>query len=99
MDSNTAMLDGIRLREQAREAIENGKLPARSPDRIMGGPGCGEACALCGRTLGRIQMELEAEYRQDGEAPELHKYHLHPLCYAAWEFERRETEGGRPASL
>ena len=51
------------LREKAREAIQNGKLPARSPDRIMGGPGCGGACALCGETVQRSRMELEAEYR------------------------------------
>jgi len=31
MDDNT-------LREKALEAIKNGKLPTRSPDRIMGGP-------------------------------------------------------------
>jgi hypothetical protein len=27
----------------------------------MGGPGCGEAGAICGETLRRTQMELEAE--------------------------------------
>jgi hypothetical protein len=37
-------------------------------------------------------MELEAEFRVDGEVPELHKYHLHPSCFAAWECER--TRGG-----
>ena len=81
-------MDDGSLCEKARAAIENGKLPARSPDRIMGGPGCGEACALCGETLGRNRMELEAEFRQEGEIPELHKYHLHPRCFAAWEYER-----------
>ncbi len=86
-------MDESTLREKALEAIENGKLPTRNPDRIMGGPGCGEACALCGDTLRRNKMELEAEFRQDGEAPELHKYHLHPRCYAAWEFERTVGDG------
>jgi hypothetical protein len=47
-------------------------------------------------------MELEPEFRQEGEAPvassvpgrtqgleaALHKYHLHPRCFMAWEFER-----------
>ena len=80
-------MDEITLREKAREAVQNGKLPTRSPDRIMGGPGCGEACALCGETLRRTQMELEPEFRQDGEARELHKYHLHPRCFMAWECE------------
>jgi|SRR5947209_8980195 len=80
-------------RERAREAIRLGKLAMRSPDRTMGGPGCGEVCALCGETLGRNQMELEAEFRQDGEAPEVHKYHLHPRCFMAWEWERTKVEG------
>jgi hypothetical protein len=40
--------------------------------------------------LRRTQMELEAEFRQDGVAPEVHKYHLHPRCYAAWELERTQ---------
>jgi hypothetical protein len=35
------MPDEPRLREQAREAIEKGKLPARRPDRAWGGPGVG----------------------------------------------------------
>jgi hypothetical protein len=81
-------MDVSTLREKAREAIQNGKLPTRSPDSTMGGPGCGEACALCGETLPRNQMELEAVFRQDGEIPETHKYHLHPRCFAAWECER-----------
>jgi len=78
-------MDVSTLREKAREAIQNGKLPTRSPDSTMGGPGCGEACALCGETLPRNQMELEAVF---GEIPEMHKYHLHPRCFAAWECER-----------
>jgi hypothetical protein len=83
-------LDESTLREKAREAIQNGKLPTRSPDRIMGGPGCGEACALCGETLRRTQTELEPEFWQDGEAPESHKYHLHPRCFVVWESERAQ---------
>ena len=54
--------------------------------------GAGEACALCGEILPRTQMELEAEFSQDGEIPELHKYHLHPRCFAAWEYERARDD-------
>lgn len=86
-------MDDHILRERAREAIESGKLPARSPDRIMGGPGCGDACALCGETVWRNRMELEPEFR-DGEAPELHTYHLHPRCFMAWECEREGSSAG-----
>jgi hypothetical protein len=35
------------LREQAREAIKTGRLPARSADRASGGPGVGALCARC----------------------------------------------------
>lgn len=84
-------MDDSLLREKAREAIQNGKLPPRSPDRILGGPGCGETCALCGETLDRNQMELEPEFRQGGEISELHKYHLHPRCFAACECERAQS--------
>jgi hypothetical protein len=92
-------MDDSVLREKAREAIQNGKLPARRPDHVIGGPGCGEACALCGKTVQRSQMELEPEFRRDGEIAaasrgleaELHKYHLHPRCFAAWEGEREAS--------
>ena len=87
LDLQMDWMDDRPLREKAREAIQNGKLPTRSPDRIMGGPGCGEACALCGETLQRNRMELEAEFSCGGEIHELHKYHLHPSCFAAWELE------------
>jgi len=90
-------MDDSILREKAREAIQNGKLPTQSPDSIKGGPGCGETCALCGETLRRNQMELEAEFRQDGEAAELYKYHLHPRCFMAWETEH--TQGGESGQV
>jgi|RhiMetdeSRZDD1v2_1073273.scaffolds.fasta_scaffold2665012_2 hypothetical protein len=92
-------MDDSILREKAREAIENGKLLARSPNRIMGGPGCGEACSLCGETVQRSRMELEPEFMQGGEAPELHKYHLHPRCFMAWECERSKDEASGKGSL
>jgi len=81
-------MDDSTLREKALEAIQNGKLPMRSPDSTTGGAGSNEACAICGETVRLTQMELEAEFRQDSESPELHKYHLHPRCFMAWEFER-----------
>jgi hypothetical protein len=33
-------------------------------------------------------MEIEVEFTHDGSAPGLDKYHLHVLCFAAWEFGR-----------
>jgi len=100
-------MDDSTLREKARELIQNGKLPTQIPSRMMGGPGCGEPCALCGETLWRNQMEFEPEFLGDGEIPELHNYHLHPRCFMAWEcevsrsfpgFEKAfSSQHGRPA--
>jgi hypothetical protein len=45
------MPDEPRLREQAREAIQTGKLPSRAPDRTWGGPGVGADCTVCGHLL------------------------------------------------
>ena len=87
-------MDDSALREKAREAIQNGKLPTRSPNSIKGGPGCSDACALCGETLRRNEMELEPEFKAEGEVPELHKYHLHPRCFMAWEREREPSSMG-----
>jgi hypothetical protein len=78
-------MDDSAFRDKAREAIQNEKLPARNPDGTTGGPGCGKACVVCGETVWRTQMELEAEFREDVE---VYKYHFHPRCFMAWEFER-----------
>lgn len=91
-------MDDGPLREKAHKAILNGTVPTRSPDSTVGGPGCGEACVLCGEIVSRNQMELEPEFREDGEAPELHKYHLHPRCYTALEFEWTK-DGTAPSQL
>ncbi len=47
------------LGERAREAIRSGKLPARRPDRTLGGPGSQVHCAVCGELILRNQLELE----------------------------------------
>ena len=82
------MPDEPRLREQARHAIQNGKLPRRAADRTWGGPGVGAACAVCERPMTKAEMEIEIEVGHDGADSALAKYHLHPRCFAAWEFER-----------
>jgi hypothetical protein len=89
-----AMPDEPLLREKAREAIRAGRLPSPRPDRTLGGPGSGGACALCGEVLQRDQMELAAEFDRRDATPSLeNSYHFHPRCYAAWEFERAKVEG------
>ena len=82
------MPDEQRLREQARAAVEGGKLPNRRPDRTWGGPGVGAACSVCDLPVKKDEMELEIQFAHDGDSPGLDKFHIHIRCFAAWEFER-----------
>jgi hypothetical protein len=77
------------LREKAREAVQSGKLTALKPSRTWGGPGSGTPCSVCGEPVRPGQMELEIEYRRDGDAPGLDNYRLHVRCFAVWECESR----------
>jgi hypothetical protein len=90
LTSEPAMPDEPRLREQARAAIQSGKLPSRAPDRTWGGPGVGAACAVCGLPITREQLEFEIQFARDGDNPGLDKFHVHIRCFAAWEFERNK---------
>ncbi len=94
------MNDECILREKAQEAIRSGKLPTGRPDRTFGGPGSGIACAVCGERVMREQVELEIEFNRHGTTPGLDTYHLHPLCFAAWEFESHNllTRGATSSS-
>ncbi len=84
------MPDEARLREQARQAIQNEKLPARAPDRTWGGPGVGAECSVCGKSVTKQELEFEIQFARDGTMPGLDKYHVHIRCFAAWEFERNK---------
>jgi hypothetical protein len=79
------------LREKARAAIREGKMPSRAPDRSRGGPGVGAACAVCGLPVTKDEKEFEIEFAHDGANPGLDKFHVHIRCFAAWEFERRSA--------
>lgn len=85
------MSDEARLREQARDAITNGKLPARKADRTWGGPGEGLECSVCQRPVTKSEMEFEIQFAHDGDSPGIDKYHVHVRCFAAWEFERNKS--------
>jgi len=84
------MPDELRLREQAKAAIQNGKIPARAPDRTWGGPGVGAPCSVCEKPITKQELELEIQFARDGDLPGLDKYHVHIRCFAAWEFERNK---------
>jgi hypothetical protein len=79
------------LREQARAAIRAGKLPTRNYDRISGGPGSEQPCAVCGKTVPRAEMEVELEFNRPGATPGIDHFHFHQRCYAAWKFERTKV--------
>jgi hypothetical protein len=83
-------MDETALREKAREVIRTGKLPQRRPDRTWGGPGVGDACAICSLPVRRDELEFEIQFARNGQGVEagLDKYHVHVRCFAAWEFER-----------
>jgi hypothetical protein len=81
------------LREMAREAILSGKMATRRQDLLLGAHGSGEACAVCWEPIPHDQAELEVEFNQHSVPPGLVTYHLHPRCFAAWEFERTHVDG------
>jgi hypothetical protein len=79
------------LRAMARDAILNGRLPSTVPILMLGGPGCGAVCSLCGDPLPNEQMEIEIEFVRQGATAAV--FHLHPLCFAAWHDVRTQVEG------
>ena len=84
------MPDEEALRAKARAAVRQGKLPARSADRVWGGPGVGAPCEICGLPITKSEKEFQIEFEQDGGGG-LDKFHVHIRCFAAWEFERRSA--------
>lgn len=80
------MPDEATLRQKARSAVRAGKLPARAPDRVWGGPGVGAECSVCELPVTGSEMEFEVEFARNGDVD---KFHLHRRCFAAWEFERK----------
>ena len=76
------------LRDKARAAVRDGKLPSRRPDRTWGGPGVGAMCVVCELPVTKDEMEFEIQFARDGDNPGLDKFHVHIRCFAAWEFER-----------
>jgi hypothetical protein len=83
------MPDEKMLRDKARAAVQDGKLPSRRPDGTWGGPGVGADCAVCELPVEKTEVEFEIEFARDGDNPGLDKFHVHIRCFDAWEFERR----------
>jgi hypothetical protein len=81
------MADDTLLRQQARAATRDGRLPNRRPDRQWGGHGCGARCPACERQISPRELEVELEYAQQREGPGVATFHLHVACLHAWEAE------------
>lgn len=77
--------DKASLHNQARLALQAGKLPSGRADRVVGGSGTGEMCPVCGESIVRNEMELAIEFDDGALGPKA--YHLHPRCCLAWELE------------
>jgi len=89
------MPDEPALREHARQALEQNKIPNRSPDRVWGGPGVGAPCTICNKPVSKNEMEFEIQYSMDDGTPNLAVYHVHVRCFSAWELVRSKV-GGHP---
>jgi hypothetical protein len=76
-------------------ALRDGKLPARSPDRVSGGLGSGAGCAICGRRVNTDELEFELEFDagEHGERPA--RYTVHLQCYSTRKSRRQGPESGR----
>ena len=78
------------LRDKAREAVEQRKLPNRQHDRLLGGPGVGAPCRVCDRPVEKDEMEFVVESARGGGAPHFGGYHVHVRCFPAWELTRMD---------
>ena len=86
------------LREKARAAMLNGKLPRATPNRtFLAGAGTGVACAVCAELVTTDQAEIELQFTGEGVQPRLNRYQLHVWCFTAWKSERRY--GGPSSTL
>ena len=81
------------LRQKARDAVQQGEVPARPPDRTWAeGPGVDTPCAVCASPIQRHELEFKIGFGPDCGVPSFDTYVVHVSCFAALEFERRTVE-------
>ena len=83
------MSDETVRQDPAGEVTAAGNLPDRRPERVLGGLGTGASCAVCGGTIGTGEVEIELQFTS-GEGSDTAHYHVHALCFTAWERGRRD---------
>jgi hypothetical protein len=55
-------------------------------------PGVEETCAACGDLMTHDELTFELVFQLWSKwQPEVRRYHLHPRCFTAWDFERFEV--------
>jgi hypothetical protein len=91
------MADDSVLSGRVRELMKVGKLPRHRPARLWGGPGSGESCAVCGKTIGTGEVEMELQFTSEGGTG-TGNYHTHARRFAVWEREL-QNEGANGHSL
>jgi hypothetical protein len=67
------------LQEKAIERTRLGDLPDHAPTRVWTGNGAGDPCALCGKRIGRSEVEHQVLDRAD------RVFLFHLRCRAIWE--------------
>jgi hypothetical protein len=87
------MNDENSLRQNARAAIDAGKLPAQVPYRTWAGKASTGAhrCTICSQLLSPNDVELELEFTGAQAADPVGNHYFHMRCFAAWESEREKA--------
>jgi len=79
------------LRRRAREAIANGRLPARLPLRTWAGKGGGACCLVCSFPVNAHEVELELEFEVTAIPCSPDAFTVHAHCLEAWKLEADAT--------
>jgi hypothetical protein len=67
-------VDEAAVRARISRLLRSGDLPGVLPERCLGGPGSGRACAACTMPIPTSAFEIEIDER----------FVLHPNCYLVW---------------
>src|SRR5688572_29098360 len=93
---DSRMMEETTLRQMARDALRNGKLPSRPPERMWGGPGSSACCAVCGLLVTPEELGFEFEFARTADGGPSGNFHAHIRCFAAWELERDQAQKEEP---